>query len=179
MTYKEKLKELIGENPKVFDSNLCFGGVERCPGVYFEGGEIECGTPGFETCELCWCDEYKNEKYVGKYPLLVNRIGEGKQPEPGQQAKFDSGKPRLSLVPMQIVWDIAEIREYGNKKYGDPDNWKQVEIERYVDALLRHTLAFVEDWSSVDEESGLEHYKHMACNMAFLCWLFKEGVPFK
>ena len=94
-----------------------------------------------------------------------------------QTAKADGGKPRLSLVPMQIIWDVAEIREYGTKKYKDPDNWKRVERERYVDALLRHTLAFVEDHQSVDEESGLAHYKHMACNMAFICAMMEgKGV---
>ena len=25
-----------------------------------------------------------------------------------------------------------------------------------------------------DAESGIEHYKHMACNMAFICELMKE-----
>ena len=84
-------------------------------------------------------------------------------------AKHDEGKLRISLVPTQIIRDIAEVREYGNKKYGDPDNWKTVEIERYVDALLRHTLAFLDDPDSLDEESGIPHYKHMACNMAFIC----------
>jgi hypothetical protein len=43
-----------------------------------------------------------------------------------------------------------------------------------VNALLRHTLAFWEDNSSVDEESGIPHYKHMACNLAFICELMKE-----
>lgn len=90
-------------------------------------------------------------------------------PEESPEAKADKGKPRLSLVPMQILWDVAEIREYGTKKYKDPDNWKRVEMQRYVDALLRHTLAFVKDPESLDEESGLAHYKHMACNMAFIC----------
>lgn len=89
--------------------------------------------------------------------------------EKQQDAKADGGKPRISLVPMQILWDVAEIREYGTKKYKDPDNWKRVEMQRYVDALLRHTLAFVKDPESLDEESGLAHYKHMACNMAFIC----------
>ena len=85
------------------------------------------------------------------------------------EAKHDEGKLQLSLVPTQIIRDIAEVRMYGNKKYGDPDNWKTVEIERYVDALLRHTLAFLDDPDSLDEESGIPHYKHMACNMAFIC----------
>jgi hypothetical protein len=75
---------------------------------------------------------------------------------------------------MQILFDVAEVRKYGNDKYGSPDNWKQVAPKRYVDAMLRHMAAFTEDWWSVDEESGIEHYKHMACNMAFLCWMLEE-----
>lgn len=86
-----------------------------------------------------------------------------------QTAKADEGKLEISLVPTQIIKDIAEVRMYGNKKYGDPDNWKTVELRRYVDAFLRHTLEFVKDQASIDKESGLAHYKHMACNMAFIC----------
>lgn len=84
-------------------------------------------------------------------------------------AKADAGKPRLSLVPPQIIFDIAQVREYGNKKYGDPENWKLVEMQRYVDAALRHIFKFVQDPNGKDEESGIEHYKHVACNMAFIC----------
>ena len=84
------------------------------------------------------------------------------------EAKADTGKPRISLVPTQIIRDIAAVREYGNKKYGDPNNWRKGEEQRYIDALLRHTLAFWEDPSGVDEESGLPHLSHIACNVAFL-----------
>lgn len=91
------------------------------------------------------------------------------------EGKADSGKLRISLVPTQIIKDIAEVREYGNKKYHSPDNWKTVEEQRYIDALLRHTLAFWRDPHSIDEESGLPHYKHMACNMAFICEMEKEN----
>ena len=38
-----------------------------------------------------------------------------------QQAKADRGKPQLTLVPRQILFDIARVREYGTKKYGDPE----------------------------------------------------------
>lgn len=92
-----------------------------------------------------------------------------------QEAKRDGGKLQLSLVPMQIVKDVAEVRMFGNRKYGDPDNWKSVEIRRYIDALLRHTLEFVRDIDSVDAESGIAHYKHMACNMAFICEMMGGG----
>ena len=88
---------------------------------------------------------------------------------PDQTAKADVGKLRLTLVPTQIIWDIAAIREYGNKKYKDPDNWKRVEPQRYRDAAYRHFLRYIEDPHSVDEESGLSHLAHLACNIAFLC----------
>ena len=98
---------------------------------------------------------------------------------PDQEAKADAGKPKLSLVPTQVIKDIAEVREYGNRKYGDPNNWRQVSMDRYIDALYRHLLAMVDDPYSLDEESGLAHYKHVACNAAFLCELLKEPQPFE
>jgi hypothetical protein len=88
-----------------------------------------------------------------------------------QEAKSDQGKTRLTLVPRQILFDVARIREYGCAKYGDPDNWKRVEPERYRDAMMRHMCAYLDDPTGVDEESGLPHLWHMACNVAFLCEL--------
>ena len=91
-----------------------------------------------------------------------------------QTAKADDGKLEIDLVPMQIVKDIAEVRMYGNRKYGDPNNWKKVELRRYINALLRHALAFAESANSIDEESGIPHYKHLACNAAFICHMMAE-----
>ena len=91
-----------------------------------------------------------------------------------QTAKADAGKLDLTLVPRQIIWDIAEVREYGNKKYGDPDNWKDVELKRYRAAMFRHMMAYLDDPAGVDEESGIHHYKHIACNLAFICEM--EGL---
>ena len=91
-----------------------------------------------------------------------------------RSVKRDAGKPRLHLVPTRIIRDIAEVREYGNRKYGESESWRRAEPIRYVDALLRHTLSFVENPHGVDAESGIPHYKHMACNLAFLCELLGE-----
>ena len=90
-------------------------------------------------------------------------------------AKDDTGKGRLSLVPPQLLKDVAEVREYGIAKYGDPDNWRKVEAQRYIDALYRHLIEMVDNPQSLDGESGLPHYKHVACNAAFLCELLKKG----
>lgn len=88
-----------------------------------------------------------------------------------QKAKADAGKPRLTLVPLRIIWDIAAIREYGNRKYGDPDNWRTVEPQRYKDAAFRHFMAYLDAPHGLDPESGLPHLWHLACNVAFLCEL--------
>lgn len=85
-----------------------------------------------------------------------------------QEAKADAGKPQLSLVPMQILNAIARVREYGNRKYGDPENWKTVAPSRYRDAMLRHAVAYIQDPNGVDKESGLPHLWHLACNVSFL-----------
>ena len=86
-----------------------------------------------------------------------------------QTAKADNGKLKLTLVPSEIIRDIAAVRMYGNDKYGDPENWRTVEPERYRDAMYRHMLAYIDNPFSVDEESGLPHLWHLACNVAFLC----------
>lgn len=89
--------------------------------------------------------------------------------------KSDQNKPRLSLVPIQPIWEaIARVREYGVNKYGNNESWKQVEIKRYHDALLRHTAAITMDLNSIDEESGLPHRWHIACNLAFIEYLVGE-----
>lgn len=88
--------------------------------------------------------------------------------EKNQQAKADAGKLKLTLVPRGIIRAVARIRMYGNEKYHDPENWRTVEIERYRDAAFRHFLSYLDDPQGVDEESGLPHLWHLACNVAFL-----------
>lgn len=103
--------------------------------------------------------------------LIIDNLNREVKLVPNGVAKADEGKPRLSLVPRKIIWDIARIREYGNKKYGDPNNWRKVEPQRYRDAAYRHFLRYLDDPSGVDEESGLPHLWHLATNISFLCEL--------
>ena len=104
---------------------------------------------------------------------MLNGIGAGKElkkamDELDQQAKADQGKPCPSLCPVSLIDAVTAVRMFGLKKYHDPDNWKQVEPERYWQALLRHTLAIWKDPYAVDPESGLLHLEHICCNAAFL-----------
>lgn len=90
-----------------------------------------------------------------------------------QTAKADMGKPRPTLVPVSLIEAVTAVREYGTAKYNDPENWRQVEPQRYRDALYRHWLAYLKG-EACDEESGLSHLWHLACNVAFLIEL--EGA---
>ena len=84
-----------------------------------------------------------------------------------QQPKADQGKPCPSLVPVSLIEAVTAIRMYGSQKYGDPENWRKVEPQRYRDALYRHWLAYLKG-EKCDQESGLPHLWHLACNAAFL-----------
>ena len=88
--------------------------------------------------------------------------------------KSDEGKSELSLVPPAIIEAVGEVRTYGVKKYGDNECWKKVEPKRYKDALIRHMCEYMRNDKSVDSESGIEHLKHIACNVAFLLELERE-----
>lgn len=85
-----------------------------------------------------------------------------------QAAKHDAGKIRPTLVLPSLIRAVATVRMHGVKTYTDPENWRLVSPERYRDALYRHWLAYLDDPNAVDEESGLPHLWHMACNIMFL-----------
>ena len=118
-----------------------------------------------EVCMICGMAKVVN----GKCPVC----GMNYNNDFDQTVKKDAGKPRLTLVPPQIIYDIARVREYGVGKYGNTESWKDVELIRYRDAAYRHLLAYVNDPDGCDAESGLPHLWHLACNIAFLCELEK------
>ena len=109
----------------------------------------------------------------GSHDRKPERKPEAAEPEPDQRAKSDAGKIRPSLVPTELIRAVARVREYGNRKYGDPENWRTVEPQRYRDALYRHLLDYIDDPAGADPESGLKHLEHIACNVAFLLELEK------
>jgi hypothetical protein len=95
------------------------------------------------------------------------------QAERGAGLKYDAGKLRYSLVPTEALRGLAEVLTFGAEKY-EPNSWQEVENaeERYLDALIRHIEAY-RSGEALDQESGLHHLKHAACNVAFLIY-FEE-----
>lgn len=112
-------------------------------------------------------DENGDLLYIGEAGKVKKARVPKQATDNDQSAKADKGKLELSLVNPELVKAVAEVRMYGTEKYGNSENWRKVEPKRYVDALYRHLLAYIEG-NEVDEESGLSHLAHMACNLSFL-----------
>lgn len=118
-------------------------------------------TDGYEECfSWVWDNPAEAARLMG-YKLVDGT------------AKHDTGKPRPTLVPVSLINAVTAVREYGTQKYGDPENWRNVEVQRYRDALYRHWLAYL-GGERIDPESGLPHMHHVACNTAFIIELDGE-----
>ena len=87
--------------------------------------------------------------------------------------KTDQGKPRLDLVPPELIEAVGHIMTYGIHKYKQ-DSWRTVEPQRYRSALMRHLMEYLKNNKGKDSESGYYHLWHVACNVAFL--LVLEGL---
>lgn len=105
-------------------------------------------------------------------------VVDGVETEVGK--KFDQGKLRWSLLPLQSMREVVRALMFGANKYGD-HNWKLLlqqdpkARERYYDALERH----ITDWwdgAEYDDESGLHHLAHAGCCVLFLLWWEREKV---
>lgn len=84
-----------------------------------------------------------------------------------EAVKFDQGKPDLSHISLELVEQVARVREFGAKKYSR-GNWKKgFKYTRSIAAALRHIYAFNEG-QDLDPESGLSHIAHALCCLEHL-----------
>lgn len=91
-------------------------------------------------------------------------------------AKYDEGKPRPSLVPVEGIEAIMQTRMYGLQKYGAAEDWRSVDRIRWQESLLRHVLHMWDNPLHIDEESGLPSLWHVITNAAFLCTAYKDEL---
>jgi hypothetical protein len=103
--------------------------------------------------------------------ILTNQEIEALQNGPDEPAvKHDAGKLPWHLLPWRAVQQIVQVLQFGAGKYG-PNNWQGLDgfEDRYFAATLRHLVAWREG-EAHDQESGLHHLAHAACNLVFLLW---------
>lgn len=91
--------------------------------------------------------------------------------------KYNKGKPRFSLVPVESLEEIMKVLEAGAVKYGEYNWTKGIPFTEVLDALHRHYLAYSKG-IDLDPESGISHVAHMGANIMFLIWYEKFKPEF-
>ncbi len=88
--------------------------------------------------------------------------------------RYNSGKPPLDLLPLDLMTGLSRVLEYGQTKYGR-NNWRQgAPSTEQVASLLRHLQPIMDVLNSdakdglYDTESGLPHVDHMLFNVLSL-----------
>ena len=87
---------------------------------------------------------------------------------PAEGIKYDSGKPRMDLLPPLALTEVAKVLAFGATKYA-PNNWKKISDlqERYTAAALRHIVHHMSEYDAVDSESGIDTLAHAICCLMF------------
>ena len=81
--------------------------------------------------------------------------------------KFDGEKAGLDLIPVGAKKAIAEVFDFGAKKYAR-HNWRSgFNYSRLIAAAERHLDAF-NDGEDLDPESGKPHLAHLGCCVMML-----------
>lgn len=89
--------------------------------------------------------------------------------------KDDRDKPRIDLMPPEMIFAVSDVLTFGAKKYGGR-NWESgMAWGRIYAALMRHLWAW---WSGAtgDDETGMSHLHHAGCCIAFLIAYEARGV---
>jgi hypothetical protein len=82
------------------------------------------------------------------------------KPEGG--IKHDAEKPDLSMISLELMEEVARVREFGARKY-ERSNWKKgFKVTRSCAAALRHIFQFLAGQTN-DSESGHSHLAHAVC----------------
>lgn len=92
--------------------------------------------------------------------------------------KLDKDKPNLSLVPPEVIIEMANVLDFGAKKY-EPNNWRRdpAEFSRSYASIQRHLTAF---WmgEDLDPESEKLHLSHALTQVAILIMNYYEHPEF-
>lgn len=99
--------------------------------------------------------------------LTANRVIGGR--------KDDADKPPYHLIAPELIFALAEILDFGQKKYS-PRNWeKGMAWHRPFRACIGHMW----DWwrgAGPDAETGKSHLWHAACCIMFLVAYEARGI---
>jgi hypothetical protein len=87
-----------------------------------------------------------------------------------QGDRFNTGKPKWSLVDFDALEPMVRVLEFGAQKYSS-HNWKKgLKVTEVLESLQRHINGMLRGEDN-DPESGLPHTGHIQCNAMFLGYM--------
>lgn len=89
--------------------------------------------------------------------------------------RYDTGKPRMDLIPPEAVFALADALRVGAEKYAER-NWELgMDWSRVFGSLMRHAWKF---WrgEDIDEETGVPHVDLIMINAVFLCTYYRRKI---
>jgi hypothetical protein len=102
-------------------------------------------------------------------------VGDVNSKERGTGARYNGGKPDLSLIPLVTLEDEARVWMHGREKYASWNWTKGMAWSIPLACALRH-LSKWQAGEDLDQESGLPHLAHAMCNLRMLT-LFATNYP--
>jgi len=87
--------------------------------------------------------------------------------------KDDKDKDRIDLLPIDPLFDIAKVFEFGANKY-EANSWKtDIEFSRVYSSIMRHMMSW-KNGRSIDPESGLNHVAHAGAQIMILLQYIRD-----
>lgn len=91
--------------------------------------------------------------------------------------RFNTDKPKWSLVDFKSLEPMVNVLEFGAKKYS-AHQWKiGLPTTEICESLLRHIFAYMNGENN-DKDSGLPHIGHAMCNLMFLQYMMDNKPEF-
>ena len=88
-------------------------------------------------------------------------------------AHYDTGKPRIGLLPPTAVFAIGRAMGYGAGKYADHNYRHGIKFSRLIDSIMRHLWAYV-GGENTDPESGEGHVAHAGADVMMLLQMMHD-----
>ncbi len=110
------------------------------------------------------------------YTNHIVPVGEYVGAEP-KGLRYDAGKPRVDLIDPDFLLQVGAVLEAGARKYAERNWEKGMDWNKVYASMLRHMLKW-QAGETNDDETGLHHMAHVACNAMFLLNYYNKDVGF-
>lgn len=100
------------------------------------------------------------------------------EPTPHNEGiKFDNGKPDLTDIPLEAMWEMGRAFTFGQKKYSKGNFRNGMLVSRQLAAAIRHIYQHL-DGETIDIESGAMHLGNALASISMAIYNLKNNPQF-